>query len=634
MNPRTYFANRLCWLLSLAVMAALATLLWPVAAQAQEKQFALRFSSKSGDTALRVAAAAPNIAQDFFIYVDNLNAQNGMVKVEIRAGGKAIDGGAATVPLANTDKFKQASFGKPPEKAPPVAPGAAPPPPAAPAFAELKGPLTVVLLDMTNKVIDEVPLSIAHPKEYLEQPKITFNPKPGGELKNQLRVELKAKTDTFAGPPCRVDLVLDPHRIPGLTGTTKSGTRGGFLVAPGAELVLTADNLEFKDNKEQNGFVYLKVDGWERAFTFSTSFPREGTESTPDRVNTPIVRLLAPQLWNPAEPLPVKVEADNLDQQVVELSFDRDNDGKFSKLNGEIFDFPGDRQQRMLFDPTYPGGAFHLKPEVKDWSAAFDVAEVFGPRTLRVRLLKNATEAAKPNDADRAIDLNLNKAFGGTEPVKELRQVVLLDANPPSGIKFILDKMPKQLKVGDSLPVSASCTDPATIKQVVFFVGKIAPDGKIVPANAVQVPGELTDKEKGIWSADLDAPTAKKGKFDVTVQFVKTTGVVATDTIKIELIDNNNKPMGGGGKASIEGKIKDVGGTPQGAGVPVELRDDKGNVKDTTKTDEKSHYIFKDLIPGTYQIVSVRTATRTKGSIIVQVKDGEKKTDVDVGLSR
>ena len=496
MNSRSYFANRLRWLLSLAVMAALATLLWPVTAQAQEKQFALRFSSKSGDAAPRASMPLrPNIAQDFFIYVDNLNAQNGMVKVEIRAGGKPIDGGVkeVTIAIKPAQKFTQVSLGKPPEKAPPVAPGAAPPPPAPPAFAELKGPLTVVLLDATKKVIDEVPLSIAHPKEYLEQPKITFNPKPGGDRKNQLRVELKANIDTFAGPPCRVDLVLNPTRIPGLVDLKKFGTRGGFLAEAGAELVLTAENLEFMDNKEENGFVYLTIDGWERAISFSTTFPREGTESSPEPVNTPVVRLLAPRQADPAKPLGVTVEADNLGEQVVELGFDRDGDGKFSKLNGEILDFAGNRQLMIFANPAYPGGAIQLKPEIKDWSAAFDVAEVFGPRTLRVRLLKDAkTETTKPKDEERAVDLNLNKAFGSPEPVTDLHQVVLLDANPPSGIKFIVDKIPSQLKVGDSLPVSASCADPKSIKQVVFFVGKLGPDGK-VPANTIQVPGELVD---------------------------------------------------------------------------------------------------------------------------------------------
>ena len=68
--------------------------------------------------------------------------------------------------------------------------------------------------------------------------------------------------------------------------------------------------------------------------------------------------------------------------------------------------------------------------------------------------------------------------------------------------------------------------------------------------------------------------------------------------------------------------------------IPVQLLDDKGAVKDTAITDDKSSYLFKDVIPGSYTIRSVRTGNNTKGQITVGVKDGEKKVDVDVKLSR
>ncbi len=214
------------------------------------------------------------------------------------------------------------------------------------------------------------------------------------------------------------------------------------------------------------------------------------------------------------------------------------------------------------------------------------------------------------------------------EPVTELRQKVVLDGSAPAGVKFV--NLPKKLPRGDLLPVSAECAEPKSIKEVVFFVGKLGPDGKI-PANAIQAPGELTDKEKGIWSAKLEAPTDQKGKFDISVQFVKVTGLVATDTIKIELVDPVKE---GPPKASIEGKIVSVGGQPQGPGIPVELRDANGAVKDSTKTDDKSNYLFKDVAPGSYRISAVRTGTNTKGATTTSVKEGEKKTDVDVKLSR
>src|SRR5262249_25599928 len=159
-------------------------------------------------------------------------------------------------------------------------------------------------------------------------------------------------------------------------------------------------------------------------------------------VNTPVVRLLAPKQANPGQPLKVTVEADNLGAQVVELGLDADNDGTFSKLNGEVVEFAGNRMVKMLVNPAFPGGPVQLKPEARDWSKEYEMAEVFGPRTLRVRLLKDATQIPKPVNA-RDLDPNLNKAFGLKEPVTEIRHVVVLDGSPPEGVKFV--NWPKQL---------------------------------------------------------------------------------------------------------------------------------------------------------------------------------------------
>ena len=296
----------------------------------------LRFSPKQADPAPGASLLLrPNLTQDFFIYVDNLQGKNGMVKVEIRAAGKAIEGGAVTLPIQAGQKITPVVLG--PKEAPPEKPAAPPAPPAAPPkFTELKGTLQVFLFDATTgQELDKATLKLAEPKEYLEEPKVTFDPKPDGGKKNQLRVELKAKQDAFGGPPCHVELILDPERIPGLVDNKTSGSRSGTLAEPGAKLMLTADDLDFKTNAEVSGVVYLTIDGWERAFAYNTTFSRTGT-GTAARVNSPVVTLIAPRAWNPAKPLPVKLEADNLDEQeVLELGFDRDGDGNFSKLNGE-----------------------------------------------------------------------------------------------------------------------------------------------------------------------------------------------------------------------------------------------------------------------------------------------------------
>ncbi len=191
-----------CWrrFLALAVLAALTGLLGPAAAHAEDKTYMLRFSTQAGDPAPGASLLLrPNLTQDFYVYVDNLQGKTGKVKVEVRAGGKVIEGGTVTLAIQDKQKITPVLFGQ--KEAAPEKPAAPPAPPAAPPkFPELKGTLQVFLLDAaTNQELDKATINIKEPKEYLEEPTVTFDPKPGGGKKNQLRVELKAKQDTFSG---------------------------------------------------------------------------------------------------------------------------------------------------------------------------------------------------------------------------------------------------------------------------------------------------------------------------------------------------------------------------------------------------------------------------------------------------
>jgi hypothetical protein len=644
MIPRPRVTGRIVRLVPLAVLAVSMFVLCPATASAQAKDFALRFSSKAGDTEPReIQKLRPNIVQDYFVYVENLNNKAGTLKALIQADGKTIDGGESQPITVKADqKFVQVAFGpKPAEKAPTPPPPPAPPMP--PVFAEIKGPpnaippspprLSVVLVDAMNMPQDDAPLKIAQPKDYIEITKVRFYPNLGGDKKNQLRIEMKAKAKDFAGPRCRVDLVLHTGElIPGLVDSKKQGTRSGFLTGPNSVLVLTADNLDFKRMKEENGYVYLTVDGYERAFTFQTTFPFAGNESEPQLVYSPLIRLFYPKLANPGEPVKLKVEVDNLGEEVVEVGIDRDDDTKFSKLNGELEFIAGNRQLKMLINPAFPGGALQLKPEMSDWKKDWELADVVGKRNIQVRLLQDAVQVKVDEDDKRVLAPKFNTALvDGGEP--DIKRSVVLDGTPPEGVKFV-DDWPKSLPRGKSLPVSAVGKDPESgIKEVFFFVGKLTPEGK-VPPNTNLIPGTELDKEKGLWGAVLDAPTENKGRFDVTVVFVNTAGMPASDTVKIELTDSGKGGKDGGGSASISGKLVDPAGRLQGKGILVELRDADGKVKDTTMTDDKSAYTFKDLAPGTYRVGGLRTANNTKGATVVQVKEAEKKVDVDVKMSR
>ena len=64
------------------------------------------------------------------------------------------------------------------------------------------------------------------------------------------------------GESCKVELVLPKDGIPGFLGA-ESGTFKGELNAEKGELELTAENLEFAENRlSENGLVYLTVDSY------------------------------------------------------------------------------------------------------------------------------------------------------------------------------------------------------------------------------------------------------------------------------------------------------------------------------------------------------------------------------------
>ncbi len=135
--------------------------------------------------------------------------------------------------------------------------------------------------------------------------------------------------------------------------------------------------------RKTNGLVYLTIDGWERAYTYYTTFPTDGGQAgQPQAIrNIPVVRMIIPAVANPGAPLPVALEVDMngpVAGKQVALGFDRDNDGTYSADSDELATFPGDRQVRILVGVA--DGALLLQPQVQDWKKDWDASNVFGPR--------------------------------------------------------------------------------------------------------------------------------------------------------------------------------------------------------------------------------------------------------------
>jgi hypothetical protein len=605
-------------------------------------------------TAREFPLLRPNVVQDFYLFVQNNSATEEAITVDVLEGDKPIDGGSVTF----TPKAKGVTavpLGKAPAPAPADKPAAPPPPAPVPApppeLAPLKGELKFVLhgKDKDGKRVDlqdPVRVVMPRPTEYVEVTGV-YDPRERGGIKNQLILTVKAK-DTFQGGRCRVDLVLNPAVIPDFVEVPKKeGTRAGYLQRAGDQITLTANNLQFsepsgKSGEHKPGLVYVTIDGYERAYIFESTFPRGGqTTSTLNRVDLAAARMKFAPGADPSKPYPVSFEIDNTDPKTaIELGLDRDAGQDFNRQAGEIVIVgTGDRKQQILINPAFPAHALQLKRLVSDWETKLDVAEIYGPRLLRLRLLVNEAEADKEvEDSKKSLVEFLDMAnFTGTEntlkqvnTVKQILETVTFDGTKPENLKFL--DFPKQLERGAELPVKATASDPESgIKSVAFYIGKPGPDGK-PPATAVLVPGKLLDPKTGVWVASLDAPTDQKGKTEVTAQFTNGAGLVATDTVKIELVDPGAGAAGAGKAASIAGKVY-VGDRPQ-PNLPVELRNAAGGVVDTRSTDKDGKFLFKDVAPGSYKVFSSKTGDKTKGETIVGVQAGEKKEDVNVILFR
>jgi hypothetical protein len=584
----------------------------PSAAQAQEApKVLLSYDLKAQPTDVKIVSLRPNVTQSVFVQVQNPDTQV-LPAVSVRllpAGAAAGAAPLATadlgdIPAAATRAVTQWTFpppAPPPAPPPPGQPPSPPPPPgvelAGPpfglqvqVFAEKK-PKPVAVKDLTLLVMD--------PGGYVEVKKIEYTADKEGKT-NNLVVLLTARKD-FTGPPCPVELDLRPDRIAGLRPGRTSGVYKQTLSRAGQTVQLSAGNLKFREAPPESGVVAITVDGYERAFLYETTFAAQGKTVTPVPVTAPQLRLAVPRYSPPAETLRVGVEVDNPPAAggLVRVAFDRDRDGTFGR--DETAEKRGDRQQRIRILPGGPDEGLLVRTEVKPWSVELNTAGLYGEFPLEGRY-----------------DVDARKVNAETR--------VTFDGTAPENVRFKLDALPKQLKRGDPVPLAATGDDPESlIDEVIFFAGKPLPDGKLPPNPLV---AEAAQAEKGgPWVARLALPTEAKGAAEVSVRFTNGAGMSTTETIKIELVD----PAPAGAKASIEGTVRE--GDRTQPNLTVFLRDPQGVEKDKTTTDAQGKYVFKEVPPGSYRVTASK-AGGSRGETAAQVTEGQKKTGVDLKLTR
>ena len=401
---------------------------------------------------------------------------------------------------------------------------------------------------------------------------------------NRLTVRLNARPG-IAGPPCPVELVLLAGRIPGFL-SAEAGLFRVELPVDGKEMKLFAEGLRFEEGADGPGTIELNIDGVQRAQTFQIRFNREGAPALAERSIEPALRIRAPKFVRTGEPLAVIAVVDNAaDDASVELSLGRADTGPFQPLLVRNLDGP--RDGRVGFLPTGPDGSPLVEASLQDWSVNFPTAGIQGTYDVRVRV----------RDAERRWLLSASAR-------------VIIDDTPPRWVK--LARLPKEARRGTPVEIRATAQTPLSgIREVVFFIGKPLPDGKL-PPGAATAPGKPLPNGTTTWSGTLLLPADHKGPIDLSVQVVSNVGLSTFDSGQINLIDTDPVPTG-----SIRGRVQEAS-LPQ-SGLVVTLVNAKGEKLDT-KTDKDGVFSFPDVPVGKYNVGSYKPTSMRVGKAEVEVK--------------
>jgi hypothetical protein len=284
-----------------------------------------------------------------------------------------------------------------------------------------------------------------------------------------------------------------------------------------------------------------------------------------------------------------------------------------------------------------------------------------GARSQQVRLLRPAADGAlifETNVKDWEVPVNVEGAAGtfrvhatltapGTDTIvaENPEQELVLDGTPPEDVHFV--EPSERAERGSILTLTAAGKDPESdIGRVQFFWSKPADDLK-VPADAER--GKKDDKT-GAWTATLTVPVeAKVGvPLPVSVVFTNNVGLSTVATTKVVPFD----PPTGAAKskvpASISGRVVD-GPNPKinklvvdaaalrpQVGMTVELRNAAGASPPitTVKSVADGKFKFDNVAPGTYTLFTLSGSDNRRASFVVEVKESEQKTGVELRLQR
>jgi hypothetical protein len=530
----------------------------------------------------------------YYLYLRNHTDKPQMLIVELLDNGAPVEGGVARLaePLKPNETPRRVDFGKLE-------------PPADKPLRDIQGPLQIRLRDAaTNTVLDtkQIPVRIATPREYVEVTDQEYNPGAGGN--NRLQFKVRAKRD-IPDPGCEVKLVLPTDRIPGYAPPPKEENATVVLTKKNEEKELFAAGINLTQGANPNGYVYLTVDGVERAFIFKTTFNPGGGVTKPDRFDASDIRIQTlPPYARPNKNYNVTVHVDNPpDGTTVLLELARkDANGGVSVEREAKPIRPEPRDRHLGFSPQSADGALLCEAQIRDWVIPLDTSDIAGDRELRASL----------------------RAAQGSVIGTDSKSIVFDNTKPEN-----LTVVEAQQVANGLAEVTVAGQDPQSgVQKVKFHLGQV--DDQNPPKGPPLIESDFDNDQKSLTKK---VPVNQVGDIEMTAEFVNGVGLSAYLPIKVAMVPNFGGGNAGQGKnGSISGKVL----LNEKLQPKAKLTLEGGQLKNpmTENADDHGEFLFKEVPPGTYKLSAVTELGGAKGHITVTVKAGEAKTGQNVSVSR
>jgi Carboxypeptidase regulatory-like domain len=548
----------------------------PIVPSTQELQILVSADPDEPATTLNEIHVRPGkVKQPHYVYVQNLTNRPQKVHVEIRSGQALLHKSQRLLTL-EPDGVRKVSFD---ESSRPT---------------ELHGSLVVRVLDQDRqKVLQERSLrvEVLSPHEYVKVAEALYEPG------NKWAVQVQASR-SVVGPAIAAQLVLPVQRIPGLMGIGGGTLHVELPTQLQSPRILFAEKLRMVHAVEEEGPVYLHIDGVPRAFVYRTTFSRTGQPNQPRPDDRPAVRLMAPPCVMAGVNCLVDVEVDNAPRGCkLEIALGRAFED--NSFKAEIVREFTDAKKRRI-DLEASKDALVFAATIDDWTATFDTRAIVGARAVRARLI----------DA------------GGKE-LSQAGQGILIDDSPPIAR---IAPTPAQVKKGTALQVQAQAADPESgVAQVVFFFGR--PDKGEIPLSAPRFKAAPANREATQWSATLPIPADHKGALAISIQVINHAGMATIDTVTLEVTD---REPGKTGLGEIRGKVVE-GPRPQ-PNLTVILTDERGKELARTRTQADGSYVFAQVAPGRYRVVCVKPESQRR-AILGVIVEPDRMARADLALS-